>query len=573
MAAISDSHSFSVRNDAILAVGIFALALMIRWGVLGQIDSIPFMQELLVDAESYDAWARRIIDGNWLGDEMFYQAPAYPYFLAVIYTLFGDDPSVVHRVQIMLGAVSCVLTFFGTKMVYDRDAGIAAALLLALYPPAIFFDVLIQKASLGLFWICLLLLLLAIFQRRPGIGRACACGVVLGGLALTRENALVFIFAIPLWMALRFRTEARLRVVTWVAAFAMGTMIVLFPIAVRNQVVGDSFSLTTSQAGTNFYLGNHAGASGVYEPLVPGRHTPEFEGPDATRLAQEALARPLRPSEVSRYWLGQGLAFIRDAPGEWLVLMVTKTAMTFDAFEIPDTEDIYLYADESWLLGAILSVLHFGVLLPLAAAGIWMVGRRESAWLHLMLAAAFAFSVVLFYVFARYRYPLVPLLIPLAGFAVAETLRRARAKDWLGVLGPGIVAMMVAALSNQPLPDESVYRATSFINLSAIHLEANRFDEAQRALDRAQALSPESAEVHFQLGALRYQQRRLEDAEAHLRRSLGVEPTDYRPHLLLAKVLLERGRLKEAMVHRAQAKKWKPKMVFEVQSGAAAVSP
>ena len=37
-----------------------------------------------------DDHPRRIAAGDWLGGEVFYQSPLYPYFLGALYTLFGD---------------------------------------------------------------------------------------------------------------------------------------------------------------------------------------------------------------------------------------------------------------------------------------------------------------------------------------------------------------------------------------------------------------------------------------------------------------------------------------------------
>jgi len=39
--------------------------------------------------------------------------------------------------------------------------------------------------------------------------------------------------------------------------------------------------LSTSQLGPNFYIGNRVGASGAYDPLVPGRGNVKFEREDA----------------------------------------------------------------------------------------------------------------------------------------------------------------------------------------------------------------------------------------------------------------------------------------------------
>ena len=37
---------------------------------------------MMGDAQSYHAWAQEIAAGNWIGDDVFYQAPLYPYFFA-----------------------------------------------------------------------------------------------------------------------------------------------------------------------------------------------------------------------------------------------------------------------------------------------------------------------------------------------------------------------------------------------------------------------------------------------------------------------------------------------------------
>ena len=57
------------------------------------------------------------------------------------------------------------------------------------------------------------------------------------------------------------------------AAFALGLALVLGPVALRNYVIGDTFALTTSQLGTNFYIGNNPDATGIYVPLLPEAST------------------------------------------------------------------------------------------------------------------------------------------------------------------------------------------------------------------------------------------------------------------------------------------------------------
>jgi len=74
-----------------------------------QIRAAPFFSALMGDSHGYDEWAQRIAAGDWLGHEVFYQAPLYPYLLGVTYAIAGRSLLVVRIVQALIGSASCVL--------------------------------------------------------------------------------------------------------------------------------------------------------------------------------------------------------------------------------------------------------------------------------------------------------------------------------------------------------------------------------------------------------------------------------------------------------------------------------
>ena len=252
--------------------------------------------------------------------------------------------------------------------------------------------------------------------------------LALGAFMLNRENARLLYPVVLGWLWLFFRpVPARARA-AWLVVFTLGVAAAVVPVGLRNLAVGGEFRMSTSQAGPNFYIGNRPGASGSYEPPVPGRGNAAFEQEDATRLAQAALGRKLSAGEVSGYWLGRAADGIRQAPGRWLALLGRKTLLTINAAEVVDTESIEAYREFSPLLRI---PLNFGVILALGAAGAWVTHRE---WRHLALlygvALAFLLSVALFYVVARYRYPVVPVVLLLAGAAAARG-RPAESVTWL----------------------------------------------------------------------------------------------------------------------------------------------
>src|SRR5260221_586845 len=111
-----------------------------------QIRRAPFFSVLMGDSGGYDEWARRIAAGEWLGHEVFYQAPLYPYFLGIVYAIAGRHLLVVRIVQAVIGSASCALLALAAARLFSRRVGIAAGLILAFYAPAIFFDGLLQKS-------------------------------------------------------------------------------------------------------------------------------------------------------------------------------------------------------------------------------------------------------------------------------------------------------------------------------------------------------------------------------------------------------------------------------------------
>ena len=133
------------REWLISGVGIFALALLVRVVHVLQIRAAPFFDLKLGDAESYDSSTREIAAGNWLGNEVFYQAPLYPYFLGILYSVMGDHPLVLRLAQAVVGAFSCLLIARAARRLFSEGVGIAAGVMLALYPPAIFYGSLVQK--------------------------------------------------------------------------------------------------------------------------------------------------------------------------------------------------------------------------------------------------------------------------------------------------------------------------------------------------------------------------------------------------------------------------------------------
>ena len=335
-----------------------------------QIRKAPFFGVLMGDARAYDEWARRIAGGDWLGHEVFYQAPLYPYFLGLLYATAGRDLLMVRICQAILGSIACVWLGLAGRRFFSRRAGLIAGLLLALYAPAIFFDALVQKSVLDVFFICLTIWIvsgLAMGEARrrwPWLW----LGLGMGALSLTRENALVFAAVILCGSPsasrgrrgacrgrgrLSPRADARAPAGCRTEPHRRWRRILRHDVAVRTQF------LYRQQRRRRWDL----------LPLRFGRGAPEYERQDAIELAEHAAGRHLTPAEVSRYWEDRALDFITSQPAAWLRLLGRKLALLVerggDARHREPGELRRMVA--AVRLAA--RVGHFGILVPLAAFG------------------------------------------------------------------------------------------------------------------------------------------------------------------------------------------------------------
>jgi tetratricopeptide (TPR) repeat protein len=530
-------------------IGLFLvvlLALTLRLVHVWQMRGTLFLAVLMGDSKGYDSWAQQIAAGDWMGQDVFYQAPLYPYVLATIFGVFGHDLLIARLVQAAIGAVSCGLLGYAAAQLFGHRVGLIAGVMLAVYPPAIFFDGLIQKSVLDVFLLCLALALCArLVTAGASMRQWIAVGVVMGALSLTRENALLLAAVIAWWA---YRASG----VRGVAVFATGVMLMVAPVALRNFVISGEWYLTTSQFGSNLYIGNNPASDGSYVALRQGRGSPEFERLDATELAEQAAGRRLTPAEVSRHWTTQTVTYIRGQPGSWLRLLVRKARLLVSRTEIIDTESQESHAEYSLALRALSPVWHFGVLLPIAVFGMIVAPDRRRLWPLYAMTAVYAMSVVLFFVVARYRLPLVPLLMLFAAVAVERVAslladRKRLVNSPIRWALAVVAAVVVAVLAAWPAYSASDQQAITENNLGVALQEAGRSSEAIEHYRRAIALKPRYAPALTNLGTALRAAGRVDEAVAIYGQVLEQDGARATTHLNLGNALMTQGRTTDAI--------------------------
>ncbi len=498
---------------------IFAVALAIRLIYVFQVRQTPFFETLGLDAKFYDAWARRIASGT-AEREAFFMSPLYPYFLAAVYRTLGRDLLLVRIIQAGIGSATAAMAYLIGHRVFGSRVGLIAGLVTALYGALVFYDgsILITPLLVFLNALCLYLLIRA--DDRGTQWLYALAGISLGLAGIGKATALAFapVAALWIWFSWRRKRTGRARAV---ALFALGVVLVVVPVTVRNLVVADDFVMVTSNGGLNFYIGNSEISTGGY---VKPTGLDIVSDPDGELIAEEALGRELKPSQVSAFWYERSRDYIGSHPGGWMKLLVRKLSFAMSSYELPQLENYYFQKRYSGLLA--LPLPGFALIAPLGLVGIALAWRRRQARLLALFFVSYMATVVAFFVVARYRLPVVPVLAVGSGFAVLELIRLIRERAWkpLSWVVAGVVVLLLAVNVNFYNVDRARGFAQSHFRLGIIYGERGDTARAIEECRRAIALDPEYPKSYLNLGSMLVEAGRPEEAIEAFRASVRLDP-------------------------------------------------
>ena len=590
VAAAGPQSAWDWRLPAFLGA-VFALKLI----VLLQLQHHPLLQpEGVPDSAAYVALAQRVLGGDLaLGPGLYYVSPLYIYFLAALLGL-SESLTFVRLVQIALGtgAVACV--FWTARHWFGPRAAWIAATLAALTGEFTFYEIVVFQSSLDTFLTAAALLCLTgalvdlppdrlrqgyggsaealrakaeggshaaspvasgLSRKLDGFrGKSAAAGLLLGLQILNRPNIVIAVAGVVLTLLL-------IRQLRVAALLVAGVLIALAPIVIRNAVVAHQFALAGSQGGLNFYIGNHAQATGQYVEVPGVRANMEGQSEDTRKVAEQATGRTLDDAQVSAYFTRLALDWLREHPAAGARLFLKKLALVFNArhqwldFSYP------YYAYDT---GSILWMLFVGpwLLVPLGVAGFICVpaDRRQEYLAYAVFVPFYALSVALFFVAERYRLPMfVPLCV--TGAASVEILLQAYRKRTSdpahrpSVVGPrpsaraaapAAVAIAAAALTAWPF-DIDTGRYDERLRLSKVLMNRGDYGEAAIVLEDAHRLRPSNSTVEFNLGMALVAQGRAEEGVAHLRHAVDAGVPVNGARYALARTLLTTGERDEAV--------------------------
>ncbi|HEY0709360.1 MAG TPA: glycosyltransferase family 39 protein, partial [Polyangia bacterium] len=471
----------------------------------------------------------RIAGGDLTFGGVFFRAPLYYYLLGALYRLFGVDPVVARVFQIAISAASTLLIYRLARTTFHAGVAVIAGGLACVYGMYVYFanELLIETLALFLNLVALNLFLRALEGARAW--RWGAAGVGFGLAAITQPNVLVFVALALAWSFASLRHSwGGAPTVRCVGACVAGLALMIAPVTAYNAIVGGDRVLISSQGGVNLYIGNNPEANGV-SAYVPGARL-DWNGfiEDTNRLAKAGLGDPdAKPSAISRYWSGKAIDFMVSEPRHFLWLTARKVYFFFNAYEAANNRSLRPMTDFSLLFSY--ATARFWFVFPLAIAGVYLARghARHLRWLLLFLVAQ-AGSFILFFVNARFRLSITPVVIVLAAFALWR-LGRARRLVWRDArLRKALLLAVVVALAIFPHPRlQSEERWRGQLNYAAVLSKRKQFAEAAAVLEAAKSLKTTEPDAHVMLGRLYMDELRdPEKSLANFRGALVIAPNN-----------------------------------------------
>jgi hypothetical protein len=407
---------------------ILALALLLRMGVVWIVLASYPHNWLFSKAPDLGFLACSLSSGHGLSSPFggstgpsAFLAPGYPAVLGLIFYFFGSYTFTSAAVMMLLQTMFAVLTVAAIMYVARRLFGTPTACVAGVFwgvsPPLLWLPAVPWETSLSAL---LLIGMIAMALSQVGPGLWAMMGAYCGLAMLVNPSLTLALFAILGWAAYKNRNESYIgfwtSVVVLLAVFAGWPM--------RNARVLHAFIPLRSNFGYEVWQGNHAGASGVFNPaLEPLQNKQEYSD-----YAREGEVLYMRNKSAL------ATIYIRAHPAEFIRLSAMRVMRFWaGAGSAVNSGVVELHAVITSLLGLLGLARLFGE-------------RRAAAMLFLLPILIFPLPYYITHPDFRFRLLLDPLLTILSAYAVTRlNSYRSAAHDKLHkVLSPRDVSLHVS---------------------------------------------------------------------------------------------------------------------------------
>lgn len=327
-------------------------------------------------------------DGHW----RVFRAPGYPFFIAAVYTVFGQAVATLKVAQTVISALVPVLVCLIGYKVTSRRAAIISGFFACFYFGLVDEPARILSEAVFTFLFALSILLLLNIQKHKAY--AAAAGAAIALTALARPVGLLLGPLAILWLAAKLPARETLK------AGALGLLTflaVMSPWWARNYRVFDRFIPVCLETG---FVLKHS-------------HVPE---------AQRNFHNDLPELERDRLNLKEGIDFIKTQKTSLLLKNGTRSFLQLLYPFMPVYDLTYAIIFPFWLLG------------------VYFIFRKKNITAYLLFVMFLYFPVAFaFFGTPRYRHSMGPYFILIAAIAVEAMAARIKTGKQAAAAGAALV--------------------------------------------------------------------------------------------------------------------------------------
>lgn len=552
---IAEGTKSLTNRSFLVACIIFSLALAVRFIYLYESSANPSFQAPVVDSDFYDETAKGFAGGQGLGKDFFWQPFFYPFFLSVVYFFSGNSIIFAKVIQILLGSLTCALTYRLAEAIFDRRIGIIAGLITVFYGPLFFYESELLATGWGAFWAVVIILLFLKAKEKDKKWHWFFLGLSGALSIINRPESLLFFLAGCIWLTLQVRQKSLL-VSRLVAIFA-GILLVAVPVGIAAKYAVDKFSILPTSGGINLYIGNNPDYCQTLT-IRPGEKWTEL-----TELPWRNGVSTIKGQD--KYFKQLVIEYVRSQPLDLVKGLGCKTLEFVCSRELPRNTSIYMFGKWSRLLRLLTWKADgfgfpFGFVFPLAILGVIFNWRRIPTPVILFIVL-YPLSIILVFVTSRYKTPMVPIFSILAAAGLVSVIKRVWQRQWRQVMIIAAVVVVTVLVSVLPGPfcqEQADLEPEFFESVGRMLNKRGLSDKAMACFSEALRLKPDFPEAYYYAGETLMQQNKLSEATEYYNEAIRLKPDYSLAYDALGSALLKQGQVDEAVKHYQKAIQLKP---------------
>lgn len=382
------------------------------------------------DSEKNTTIAENIVNGYGfsykIGEPEVYWAPGYPYFIAIIYKIFGTgNNTAVRIVQSILSSLLILLVYAIGNKIFNSSIGLGAALITSLYPGFIGYSGLLLSQLLMAFLITLFIFLIIHFNFNIRLN--IALGLIAGYGCIVRGEFILLWFILLLFSAFKNKTDKR----------TIGALISIF------MVMCLFISVWTIR---NYRLFGKVIPISVHYGDVMWYST--WKGEWLEYRAEEpyiSIAKGLDPVHAAEAYFKSSLLNVKGHPFIYLKMCIKRLLrlwlsghsntfyfMTNGLLDYLKGKDYFIFFVKLIMFFMNLAIILLGFI----GIRIAYTTKTTREAMHLQYISFPIFFIILFHFFIfatpRYAIPVMPLLILFTSYEILFIIRGLKPPRWQG---------------------------------------------------------------------------------------------------------------------------------------------